>query len=250
MTQQTTYNIDSTADTTHFVDADLTGDADDYEGEYITNVTRQAQSTVTDYNETTYTITLSDAIAGMSAGDKYYFYTSEQSVYRDGVGIRCYNTGSTHILNNTVYNCNVGMSVNMSTHPLVIVNNIFSDINNVDGITIAVQGSAEETWEMDYNIIYDADAGAKTYWDDTAYAVLSAFQSGTSKGANCYEVDPNFVTPGSDFRVQEGSYAIDKGTTDSAYSDYETTFGVSIEYDVNEVSRPQNETWDIGAHEQ
>lgn len=66
------YIIDSTADTTHFVDASLTG-ADDYiNGSYFWNVTRNLGSLITDFVALTDTVTLATAIVGMVAGDEYY----------------------------------------------------------------------------------------------------------------------------------------------------------------------------------
>ena len=64
--------IDSTADTTHFVDAALTGVDDYINGSYFYNVTRSLGSLITDFDAGTDTVTLADAIAGMTAGDTYY----------------------------------------------------------------------------------------------------------------------------------------------------------------------------------
>src|SRR3990167_89208 len=64
--------VDSTADTTHLVDNALTG-ADDYlNGSYLYNVTRGLGSLITDFVAATDTVTLADAITGMTAGDTYY----------------------------------------------------------------------------------------------------------------------------------------------------------------------------------
>lgn len=64
--------VDSTADTTHFVDNALTG-ADDYiNGGYFYNVTRGLGSQITDFVAATDTVTLGTAITGMTAGDTYY----------------------------------------------------------------------------------------------------------------------------------------------------------------------------------
>jgi len=72
--------IDSTADTTHFVDDALTG-ADDYiNGSYFWNSTRSLGSLITDFVALTDTVTLADAIAGMTAGDTYYILDSWKTV--------------------------------------------------------------------------------------------------------------------------------------------------------------------------
>jgi hypothetical protein len=76
-----TYNtVDSTADTTHFVDAALTG-ADDYIlGSYVWNVTRGIGALITDFVALTDTVTLGSAIAGMTAGDSYYILDSWKTI--------------------------------------------------------------------------------------------------------------------------------------------------------------------------
>jgi len=64
--------VDSTADTTHFVDNALTG-ADDYIlNSYFYNVTRGIGSLISDFVAATDTVTLAGAITGMTAGDTYY----------------------------------------------------------------------------------------------------------------------------------------------------------------------------------
>jgi hypothetical protein len=64
--------IDSTDDTTHFVDDALTG-ADDYiNGSFFWNVTRSAGSLISDFVAADDEVTLADAIAGMAEGDTYY----------------------------------------------------------------------------------------------------------------------------------------------------------------------------------
>ena len=64
--------IDSTADTTHFVDDALTG-ADSYIlNSYFFNVTRGLGSLISAFTAIDDTVTLATAITGMTAGDTYY----------------------------------------------------------------------------------------------------------------------------------------------------------------------------------
>lgn len=75
-----TYTVDTTADTTHFVDASLIG-ADDYiNGSYVYNVTRSIGALITDFVAATDTVTLGSAIAGMTAGDTYYILDSWKTI--------------------------------------------------------------------------------------------------------------------------------------------------------------------------
>src|SRR3990167_8063566 len=64
--------VDSTADTTHFVDDALTG-ADNYIlNSYFYNVTRGIGSLISAFTAIDDTVTLATAITGMTAGDTYY----------------------------------------------------------------------------------------------------------------------------------------------------------------------------------
>ena len=64
--------VDSTADTTHFVDDALTG-ADNYIlNSYFYNVTRGLGSLISAFTAIDDTVTLATAITGMTAGDTYY----------------------------------------------------------------------------------------------------------------------------------------------------------------------------------
>lgn len=72
--------VDSCSDTLHITDADLTG-ADDYiNGAYVWNVTRVAGAYVSDFDAASDTITLSGAIAGMAAGDTYYYIDAWKTI--------------------------------------------------------------------------------------------------------------------------------------------------------------------------
>ncbi len=66
------YTVDSTADTTHFVDASLTGVDDYINGSYVWNITAGAGSLITDFVALTDTVTLTTPIVGMAPGDTYY----------------------------------------------------------------------------------------------------------------------------------------------------------------------------------
>jgi hypothetical protein len=75
------YNtVDSTADTTHFVDAALTGANDYINGSFFWNVTRGAGSLITDFVAADDTVTLGTAVVGMTAGDEYYILDSWKTI--------------------------------------------------------------------------------------------------------------------------------------------------------------------------
>jgi hypothetical protein len=79
-----TYTVDSSADTTHFVDATLHGETINTDAKVT--VTGKGSAYVSSFNDTTHTVTLATAIAGLTAGDTFYISTgsTQQS---DGYGV-------------------------------------------------------------------------------------------------------------------------------------------------------------------
>ena len=62
--------------------------------------------------------------------------------------------------------------------------------------------------------------------------------------------NPGFVNAaGGDFRLANGSSAIDAGVASSAFSGYQSVYGVSIAVDRDGRARPGGGGWDIGAYE-
>jgi hypothetical protein len=79
--KETGLTIDSSADTTHFVDSGLSSTLNDkYNGDFVWNITRQQASYVLDYDGATKTVTLSTPITDMAAGDEYYMIHARFSV--------------------------------------------------------------------------------------------------------------------------------------------------------------------------
>ena len=77
----TYYTIDSTADTTHFVDSALGGYATSaLVGSYFWSVTRSLGALITANTVTTGAVTLGSVITGMTAGDEYYILDSWQTI--------------------------------------------------------------------------------------------------------------------------------------------------------------------------
>jgi hypothetical protein len=80
-------SIDSSADSTHFVDADLTGVDDYINGAYIcvyvgSSGTIRGQSYITDFVATDDTATISPAITDMAADDTYYMIYSYKTIQK------------------------------------------------------------------------------------------------------------------------------------------------------------------------
>ena len=83
-----TGTIDSTADSTHFVDSTLTG-ADDYiNGSFFYNETTGKGTLISDFVAGTDTATLTDADASMAAGDTYFILHAYKTLHKFGESTR------------------------------------------------------------------------------------------------------------------------------------------------------------------
>lgn len=125
----------------------------------------------------------------------------------DGIYLFPPATG-TKIYHNTIYKTEMGIGFDGSVPAVEIRNNIFSqNVRQIEGQFGSV---------IDYNLF---DGPSNVY------------------GNNSIQADPKFVNPGSDFRLQDVSPAVDAGTN----------VGIMMDLDGN--PRPQGTGYDIGAYE-
>lgn len=117
-----------------------------------------------------------------------------------GAGLAIFGT-STGVYNNTVYNNSVdGISISASSPSTVVRNNI-------------------------------------VYLSGTAY--VNSNGAGTTESNRLYDINPIFVSAGSNYRLQSTSPARDTGTP----------LASSFTTDLEGTPRPQGPAWDIGAYE-
>jgi len=74
--------------------------------------------------------------------------------------------------------------------------------------------------------------------------------------SNCIQADPQFVNPANgDFRLLNGSPAIDSGIDNNVYQTFYNLYGIDIKKDIENNVRPMDgdndgtADWDIGAYE-
>ncbi len=170
----------------------------------------------------------------------------------EGIGIQI-NNGATprYIINNTIVNTEIGISNGYYNSTLIIENNMISNSSVFD---IELE-SGYQTGTLSTLNNNHFDATAKISWSNGVTHDLASFQATFDKGEGCISAAPLFTdASANDFSLQETSSAIDTALasnelTLNVYEHFETLYDVSIEVDLNQVARPNNGLWDIGAYE-
>lgn len=141
------------------------------------------------------------------------------------------------IYGNTIYHAGAawGIYVRGGATYTKIKNNIIFSVGG--GSSTSIRTETLTGFVSDYNLVY------RTYDTDGFYystwRTLAEWQSDTSQDAHSYFADPLFQTIDTDFSLEAGSPARDKGVT----------LGSPYNIDYLGISRPQGTTYDIGAYE-
>jgi parallel beta-helix repeat protein len=130
--------------------------------------------------------------------------------------------GSTNqrIISNTVYdNVAAGINVEGSSTGATIENNIAVD-NGIDSPrtsgNIRVDSTSTTGTTANFNLVFLTVPDVMYQWGSTKYTSLRDFRAATGQESHGDELDPSWVSPGSDFHLLPGSPAID--SADSAVS--------------------------------
>lgn len=174
--------VDSTADTTHFVDNALTG-ADDYlNGSFFYNVTRGIGSLITDFVAADDTVTLADAIAGMTAGDTYYILNAWQDLDQFTENAR--SAGDKVVIRRGANQCDDGSDLNFTSDGTIVAPiTIEADYDNLwrDQVDLSATGTATLTFGSK-TVTFSADVSGVLAAGDWIYA------SGENNREFAYEV--------------------------------------------------------------
>jgi predicted DsbA family dithiol-disulfide isomerase len=175
---------------------------------------------------------------------------TSNDAWKDGSAFKLTDEGSAtkHIHNNTIYNVDRGIAVPRGSGALGMSGNIFAatilDDIFIDSAASSIPGKSDLR-----NTIFDSTA--RIDWGDGVKRNVPSMKTAyPSQGVGCSEVNPSFINPTvRDFHLQSNSPAIDMTTAANVYAFFQTTYGLSIAFDIEGQSRPQGAAWDIGAYE-
>jgi hypothetical protein len=167
------------------------------------------------------------------------------------------------VVNNLIYDSQVGVSSTSLTTACdgkQVINRIVGNV--IQGsLGNAIQGwGTGKVTQIANNTIYQAgSAGIDLTNPASGSFIENNIVNGTrgivisgslTQRNNLTTQNPLFVSAGTgDFHLASGSPAIDAGIVSSAFSGFQTVYGVSIAVDRDGRARPAGNAWDIGAYE-
>ncbi len=171
----------------------------------------------------------------------------DSNPWQYGVAIRLTDQDERkHIVANTLFDADVGLTYARGTAALDIHDNIFASLAGAHIIVETSEAAQDSTTA--YNLF---DGRASILWgdnDDLDLAAFQAAQPGQCEG--CIEAAVQFEDPdNANFQLQAGSPGVDQGADADVYDTFESLYGISIRVDFTATTRPQGDGYDMGAYE-
>jgi len=164
-------------------------------------------------------------------------------------GILLAGATNSYVVNNTIHDVDAGIHSPASRGSLQLLNNVISGLGGAGGSHIFIDhAETASRSSMSHHLM----GGTVTIrWGDaTAYDLVGFQAVFLGKGQGSFNADPLFVdAPGEDFRLQEGSPAVNAGLDDAVYGLFAQLYGVVIAVDADGRSRPQGPAFDVGVYE-
>lgn len=182
------------------------------------------------------------------AGQTYTGITSKGTGYWNDVGSFSSHpeyTRNAYVVNNTFYHTDQGMIFDNGVQ-YYAENNIVSEMNYKDG-TVWHLARNNGLLTVKNNLLFQTGTAPIIRQSSNVYYSAATFDK-VGLGSGDLAGDPLFITPGTNFALQDKSPAIGAGTVSSVYATFQSLFGRSIAIDRNGVTRPVS-GWDIGAYE-
>ncbi len=140
-----------------------------------------------------------------------------------------------YIIGNIIYNCDIAINRDAG---VVLNNTIYQTDRAIASATEAVNNIVVRANPVVFSAV--GDAGHNLFWDNGE----------DESCADCIKADPLFLDAANgDFRLQSGSPAIDGGVSHAAYQTFWDQYGLDIRVDMEGLSRPRGNLWDIGPYE-
>ena len=168
----------------------------------------------------------------------YNNHSSGISLYKIDASAGSYNN---KIFNNSIINADDGrwcLNINSGSSGVTVHNNILINLHSWRG-SISIDDSSIEDFVSDYNILVDR---LSNDWGNTNMPFSEWQALGYDANSILAEsMDNIFInSDNGDYHLSEGSQAIDIGTD---------AVSVIVQYDIEGISRPQGDEFDIGAYE-
>lgn len=163
-----------------------------------------------------------------------------------GITIRM-SSANHFIVNNTIDDTDIGLSIPISSGNIEIANNIISGRNEPSGWDIYIEAIATNT-TADNNVIHHSN-GISISWNWTNHSSLSSLFSASGQCGSCIEMDP-LLKPSHEIDITSPALnSAEMSNNDHVvYSIFTESYGLDIRQDAHGTPRPQQH-WDIGAFE-
>jgi hypothetical protein len=160
----------------------------------------------------------------------------------EGAAIRAHGVTHAYVIGNTIYDADIGIETPDGAQYLYIENNIVSEIL-YDHIRIEFVNTASSGSLLN-NLFYQL-TGETLKIGANKYTVATYPYGSGNINTNPLHVNTDLHN----FRLQNNSPAIDTGIASTVYTTFYSTYGISIERDNDNITRPSGNKWDIGAYE-
>ena len=177
-------------------------------------------------------------------------------MWSGGNGVITWGTPELHVVNNTMYDVDAGISSpgggSQSHH---FQNNLIANLAQPSHHIGTITSSVAAGSTMSYNLMHRVSGTAMIKWASSSPVYnIPGFQAAyPGLGLGCVDGDPKFVDAANkDFHLLGGSSpspAIDAGQVNSSYALFNSLYGLSIDVDYDGNPRVAGSGVDIGAFE-
>jgi hypothetical protein len=172
-----------------------------------------------------------------------------ESPYSSGTGVLAWHSRELTIVHNTIWDVDAGIAyASGGSGPRVrITNNIVGGLREATHHVALAEGAARDA-QMSHTLF---QAPSRIRWGGRTVMNVADLRSGKpGQCGGCLEGEPRWLDArAAVLRPGAGSPALDAGTADPVYEEFEALYGLDIAVDLAKTRRPQGGRWDLGALE-